>query len=408
MTAYSLGEETVDSIDLKSLIVSRGVRVGAAVYKEASRLGRIYADPLKCNCLILPDGTIAQLTDLRFHLNYLRQAMSWDSLKQVKYFSQMNTPFSLELDERGEPCLSYRDRIITPVSFPAPTDFFERKTSSGLPFLGNAVIQGKQWLAFQCLWPCEYALSGDPCEFCYSGGVFESLARRGKALPRTPSPEDLAEIVRYAVVESGYCDSIEITGGSTFDSGKESALIRSYLEAIDSKVGREAIKGEILLFITPPEDHGIIDDYFRLGADRIACSVEVWDEKLAETITPGKHRITTRKRHLDALQYAVDTYGPGKAFSNLIIGLEPYDSLMEGAEYLASRGIIPAASIWIPFGRPVGGSMKAPDLDFFRKVKRGFAELYSKFGLEPPGASGVNICIDRDIWKFAKDPMPDA
>ena len=401
MNTYVLEGRAIDSVDLKALVVSRGVRVNGQVYKEFGSKGRIYADPLKCNCMLLPDGTVVQLTDLKFHLGYLKKAMSWDSVSQLKYFSQMKTPFSLVVDPDGQPALYFNDDRISQVSFPERTDFFEQKTSSGLPYLGNAVIQGRQWLAFQCLWPCDYARADQPCEFCYSGGVFQSLAKRGKDMPATPTPQDLADIVHYAIVREGYCDSIQITGGSSFDSDRECELITAYLEAIESKVGRDRIAGEILLYITPPKNLEAIAGFFTLGVDRIACSLEVWDEKLAKIITPGKFKFTTRQRHLDVLQRIAETMGPGKAFSNFIIGLEPYESLMEGAEYLASRGIIPAASVWIPFGRPVMGSMKAPDLDFFRRVKEGFAELYSKYALEPAGASGINVCIERDIWRYA-------
>jgi len=401
MDTYRLDGENIDSVDLKTLVVSGGVKVSNAIYKEIGRTKRVYADPLKCNSIILPDGTIVQLTDLRFHLGYLKSALSWDTITQIKYFSQMNTPFTLNLDENGIPTLYSENDIVCSVQFPEATAFFEQKTRSGLPFLGNAVIQGTQWLAFQCLWPCDYACAGQPCEFCYSGGVFQSLSKRGKQLPIIPSPSDVADIVHYAVIETGYCDSIQITGGSSFDSAKESNLILNYLKAINDKVGRISICGEILLYITPPKDFGMIVDYFSLGVDRIACSLEVWDENRARTITPGKMKFSTRTSHLDALQFIADKYGPGKAFSNFIIGLEPLESLMEGAEYLASRGIIPTASVWIPFGRPVMGSMRVPELDFFRKVKEGFAGLYSKYNLEPAGASGINVCIERDIWKYA-------
>ncbi len=60
---------------------------------------------------------------------------------------------------------------------------------------------------------------------------------------------------------------------------------------------------------------------------------------------------------MDALEYIVKHYGIGKAFSNFVIGIEPFDSLKEGATYLAKRGIIPTASVWMPMGRPVNGTM---------------------------------------------------
>ncbi len=90
-----------------------------------------------------------------------------------------------------------------------------------------------------------------------------------------------------------------------------------------------------------------------------------------------------------------------KSFSNFIIGLEPLESLKEGAAYLAERGIIPSASVWMPFGKPVMDSMKAPDIEYFRSVKEMLAELYVKYGLNPAGGCGLNVCIERDILRWA-------
>ena len=132
----------------------------------------------------------------------------------------------------------------------------------------------------------------------------------------------------------------------------------------------------------------------------------MWDEERAKVITPGKVAFTTRERHLSALEYIVNKYGVGKAFSNFIIGLEDYESLREGATYLAERGIIPTASIWMPMGRPVMGSMSAPDIDYYRRVKDLFAELYQKYGLEPAQCCGLNVCMERDIWNYSVGASP--
>ena len=167
-------------------------------------------------------------------------------------------------------------------------------------------------------------------------------------------------------------------------------------------VGRERVAGDILLYITPPKDLALIDAYFAMGADRIACSLELWDEALAAAVTPGKIAFTTRQRHLDALEYIAEKYGPGKAFSNFIIGIESFETLREGATWLARRGVIPTASIWMPMGRPVNGTMRAPDIAYFQKVKELFAELYSRYKLEPTECCGLNVCMERDIWKYSR------
>ncbi len=399
MNKYSIQDNTIDSVDLKCLVVSKGVKVANNVYKVYSKTHRLGVNPLMCNCMILSDGTIVQLTDMGFHLRYLTGILSWDNLKLLKYASELETPFSLRLHE-GKAALFYREELVDFVSFPPRNEFYFQKTSSGLKFIGNAVLQGLDWVAFQCLWPCEYAAAGKPCEYCFFGGQFETMARKNKPLPDPVGAGDAAEIVKYAVERCG-CNSVQITGGSTFDYKREYQLVVSYLEAINSLVGRENIKGEILLYITPPRDLKIIDEYFKLGADRIACSIEVWDENLASTITPGKINFTTRERHLAALEYISGKYGPGKAFSNFIIGIEPFESLKEGATRLAQRGIMPTASVWMPMGRPVNGSMQAPGVEYYQKVKELFAELYRKYGLEPPKSRGLNVCIERDIWNYS-------
>ncbi len=185
-----------------------------------------------------------------------------------------------------------------------------------------------------------------------------------------------------------------------FNNKEESNLIVSYLETINSIVGRENIKGEILLYITPPEDLSIIDEYFRLGVSRIACSLEVWDERLARIITPGKMQFATRKRYLEALCYITEKFGKGKAFSNFLIGVEPISSLKEGARFLASRGIIPTASVWMPMGRPVNNSMKSADIEYFKEIKQYFSYLYQVYDLNPAGGCGLNVCIEKDIWSY--------
>lgn len=396
---YLLDGETVDSVDLKCMVISRGVKIDQEVYKTCGKEYRIYPNALTCNSFKLPDGTIVMATDLGFHLGTLSSMFSWDNLKLVRYMSDMKTDFRLSLCG-GVPTLRYKDAEVTPVQLHPGTDFFEQKTSSGMPYMGNAVLQGCDWVAFQCLWPCEYACAGKPCQYCFSGGQFEALARKGKPMPFIPSPQDVAEVMNYAIDHCGVT-SCQITGGSTFQAEKEEQYITSYMNAINDQVGRDRLTGEVLLYITPPQSNEVIDRYFEMKADRIACSLEVWDDRLGESITPGKREFTTKQRHLSALEYIAERYGPGKGFSNFIIGLEPLESLKEGATWLAERGIIPSASIWMPFGKPVNGSMKPPELDFFRRVKDMLAELYVKYSLEPAGGCGLNVCVERDIWRYA-------
>ena len=397
---YIIEENCIDSVELKCLLVSRGLSVKKEVYQRYSKDYRFDINPLTCNSIILSDGTIVQMTDVSFHLKYLSGILSWNNIKLLKYASDLSTPFSLRIME-DKLAVFHKENFIDYVTLPKASDFYRQKTTSGLPFLDNAVLQGVDWVSFQCLWPCDYAASGKGCEFCFSGGDFETLTRKKKPLPPPVDSSDVVDIIDYAL-RNDSVNSIQLTGGSMLNCSKESSYIKNYLNAINEKIGMERISGEILLYITPPEKKEFIDDFFNLGASRIACSLELWDTDLAKIITPGKIDFATRERYLDALIYTANKYGSGSAFSNFIIGIEPIDSLKEGATFLAQRGILPTASVWMPMGRPVNGTMQAPDIDYYRRVKELFAELYDKYELVPADCCGLNVCIEKDIYNYSK------
>lgn len=217
---YQIDTATIDSVELKALVVSRGTRVSRDVYTRFGRTHRLSPDPLQCNSLILPDGTIVQLTDLAFHMQYIRSAMSWSTLKQLRYLTQLQTPFSVELDDGGEATLFHDGRRVTPVSFPAPTDFYKQRTTSGLPYVGNAVLQGTQWLSFQLLWKCDYAWAGQPCQYCYSGGELRALAGKRKPVPTYPGPEDVARSLATRSWRKGVLTASSSREGRPSTSGR--------------------------------------------------------------------------------------------------------------------------------------------------------------------------------------------
>jgi len=410
LSKYRLDGEEVDSLDLKAMIVTRGVRVSNEIYRMFGKTCRVYPDPLACNCFILPDRTVVHLTDVGFHLRYLRSVMSLSSLRSPKSLLQAPSPFGLEVSDSGTPILSHHGAKIAEVDFPPASHFYEQVTSSGLPFVGNAVLQGVDVLSFQSLWPCQYARAGYTCQFCYSGGITDELARESKPDPQVPKARDVAEIVDYALNKEKNVEYLQLTGGSTMNSQAECQKIRELLDEMDFRVGLESVRGEILVYTTPPADPRVIDQVFEGGADRIVCSLEVWDEELARSITPGKMNFAGRKRYLDCLKYVSKEYGPNKACSSFVVGIEPVESFLKGAEDLAMEGIAAIASIWIPFGRPVMGKVQAPGLDYYRRAKEGLADIYIKYGIEPPGGAGFNACLCRDTWNHKSEiaPVQDA
>ena len=230
MNKYVIDGNSIDSVELKCLIVSRGIKVDNAVYRQNKNTARLNGSPLCCNCLLLSDGTVVQLTDTNFHIRHLSGILKWDNVRLLKYMNDLSTPFSLRMQD-DRTMLLYNNVEIDTVSFPPASAFYRQKTASGRPFVGNAVLQGLDWVSFQCLWTCEYAATGQPCQFCFSGAGFENTAKKGKPLPKAVPASDVAEIVRYALDNDGI-SNIQITGGSTFDGHVEATHITEYLTAI--------------------------------------------------------------------------------------------------------------------------------------------------------------------------------
>jgi hypothetical protein len=377
---YQLNGEEIDSLELKVLLITRGINVAPEVYEQFRNSHRISQNPLECNCLILPGNVVVHMTDVG-----------------------PTSPFRLGTAANGGASLSYEGTPVTDVSFPPKTNFYRQITSTGRPFLGMAVLQGLDVLSFPYLWSCVHARGERACQFCHCGGFSEQLARDGYQEPSFPTPQDVADVVDYAFKTERLAKYIQITGGSLGTPEAECHLVAEILLAINSVSGFKNISSEISVFTSPPADPALIDQLFGAGADRVACGIEIWDEDLAKCICPGKAQSGSRERLLRTLVHIAEKYGPNKACSGFVVGLEPVESFLTGAEFLASRGIVPIVSIWMPHGRPVLGKSEAPGLDYYRRVRDGIAEIFCKYKIQPPGGTGFNVCLCRDAWNHCND-----
>jgi len=375
---FNLDGQDVDVLDLKTLLVTRGVNVPEEISSRFGRTHRIApaSNPYSCNCLILPGGIPAHM----FHIGPAAE-------------------FSLAVNEAGRSCLTYRGVYVTEVDFPPATDFYRQQTSSGYPFNMMAILQGLDVLSFPYLWHCQFALGGLPCHFCYQGNRSLEMKRAGYPFPALPTPEDVAEVVEYCVQKENIFD-VQLTGGSEVDAGQgEMPLATDFMAAIKRRVDLGKIKGDVCLYTSAPKNPAAVDAVFASGVDRVAYDLNVWDEKIFEQACPGIAKYIGRAQQLRAIEYAADKHGPNKVCSAFVIGLEPMESLLAGAEYVAERGVVPLFSIWLPHSRPVMGSTTPPGLDYYRRARQGFLELFEKYNLEPPGAAGLNVCMCRDLIK---------
>ena len=77
--------------------------------------------------------------------------------------------------------------------------------------------------------------------------------------------------------------------------------------------------------------------------------------------------------------------------------------MLAGAEYLASRGIVPALNVWMPPPGSTSAEHRPPGLDYYRQARREFARLYREHHLNPPGIpAGSHVSICRDVRRHER------
>lgn len=369
---HAISTTVLESLDLKCALLGAGVRYPDHVHAAVAGRVRLEppSNPFACNCLILP-GEVA------VHLN-----------------ANETSPFALDVDEGGHVCLWEEGERLCAVDFPPATTYYQQRTASGIPYGALAVLEGDGVLAFFYMWPCEYVKTNETCTFCFQ----VRAEQMGITLP-SASPEDVAEIIAWGIEHAGVKE-IQLTAGTRFATQKECAQYAEVLRAVDGRVGLHNIPSEIYCYMTAPKEPAWIDQVFEAGADRVAHDLHVWDPALHATFAPGHARAVGRDAQLRALEHIAAKFGPNKAFSAFVAGTEPLESMLEGAEYLAARGIVPAFSVWMPPPGSTAPDSQPPGLEYYRHARREFARLYKAYGLNPPGIpKGSHVSMCRDIYR---------
>ena len=80
---YRLNGEEIDSMELKTILITRGMNVPSnEIHEHFANTRRVlpFSDPMACNCLLLPDNTIAHILWPPFSLQpgheYNQQSLS--------------------------------------------------------------------------------------------------------------------------------------------------------------------------------------------------------------------------------------------------------------------------------------------------------------------------------------------
>lgn len=244
-----------------------------------------------------------------------------------------NSPYTIRKDGAAYAITDGKGSV--PVSLVPMPEFYNRKTSTGIPFSKIASVHG----SVTSITPsprCDFFNANVECKYC-AGNL--DVKGRDKTVY---SVEEVVETVE-AVIKEGISGIIYLSTGFADGPDGGIAFLKPYLQAIKRRF-RCLVAVETL----PPKENRWIDETYALGADSVLYNLEIFDKELFEFICPGRAASIGRKRYMDALTYAAKVFPNGTVASHLIVGLEPPGSTNMGIDFLTGIGVVPILPIYRP------------------------------------------------------------
>jgi hypothetical protein len=243
----------------------------------------------------------------------------------------------------------------------------DQTTRDGVPFHTIASVREDGQVHVNYSQECVLKDKGEDCLFC-------NYSVRNATLK---TPQQVGEVFS-TLYEAGVGKHLNLTSGFLYER-KELDYYLDVAEEIQNRTGLKEFRATAV--VGAPLDFSVIDKYKEAGYFSIRMNVEVWDKNIWNTICPGKrNHCGGWDNWIKALEYAVEVFGKGRVASNIVGGIEPKNSILEGIEFKASKGIIGSASTW----RPVIGSVleghRSPETAWHFDLQQKIANLYKRYG----------------------------
>jgi len=290
---------------------------------------------------------------------------------ETGFRQEANSPYGLEAED-GKPVIFKYGKTKTrigEVAFkerPKP-EILNQLTRDGVPFHSIASINEAGLVHVNYSQECVLKDKGEDCYFC-------NYSVRNATLK---TPQQVGEVFS-TLYQAGVGKHLNLTSGFMHER-RELEYYLDVAEEIKQRTGLKDFRATAV--VGAPLDLSVIEKYKEAGFFSIRMNIEIWDKHIWQAICPGKHKYCGGwENWVKALEHAVEVFGKGRVASNIVGGIEPKKSILEGAEYKISRGIVASASTW----RPVAGSFleghRSPETSWHLDLQRKIAALYKKYG----------------------------
>ncbi|PRR85798.1 radical SAM protein [Clostridium luticellarii] len=388
----NIKERLYKELEIKNKVAIDGVNVDPSIFKHID-LGGEYQEQI--HTLFEQDHE----THAGFNL-----PCGYTSPSGLKYSFRWDrkSDYSIEYGN-GKYYLTYKENELFPIEFFHRPRYYNLKTSDGTSMSTVATYNQDGAIFVSYSNECALKDKGLDCLFCNINATKDTYAEKQNITWKYP--KQIAETVAAAYKEGAR--HVTISGGFVPERREVDYYI-DVAEAIQEYTGLEDFNGTGV--IGAPIDLQVIDRYKEAGFRTIAMNLEIWDKNIYKAICPGKSQQCGGWDHwVKALEYGVKVFGYGRVRCGFVAGLEPKKSLLEGVEYMASKGIICLTDAWNPNPGSALEGHRTPEPEWHLDVSLKVYEIFKKAGFtfeQFYDLSPYSNFIVHDIYKIEDELLP--
>jgi len=260
--------------------------------------------------------------------------------------------------------------------------YYAMTTRSGLPMWRIGSSYGP-YIAINPARRCGFSRRGMSCRFC---DVTTQALDRDEPVPVDDVIDTLSAAFAEGVIEFVYLHLGYIEGD---DAGVR--FVEPYVRAI-----KRQFDTLVAVQLQPPRENRWIDHFYAIGVDALSYSVQIHDPDLLAKHCEGRAVEVGRERYYEALAHAATIFPSGTVWSDLIVGLEPPESTVQGIDTLVGMGVLPVLSVFRPLGDTELRDHPIPSVEDVAPV---FAHLFHRVR-----EARINMNWVRDL-SFAVTPL---
>lgn len=376
-------------LELKNELIVEGIAFNPNIFNN---LENAYSENSHVLCDYSPDYTSAKIPaslELPLGLTVL--------LKPDR-----KSPYKLER-ENDTFFITKDGNELSRVDFSQRPAYYDLRTSDGTPMKTIARYATHGVVAIAYSNECSLKETGKDCLFCNVNYTKDAYGDAEGI--KWKYPNQIGETVAAAYKEG--IGHLTITGGF-IPERREVEYYLDVAEAIQDHTGLEDFNGTAC--IGAPHDLTTIDKYKEVGFRTLGINLEVWDWNLFAAYCPGKEQYCDGYDHwVKALVYAAKVFGHGRVRSNLVGGLESKKTVLEGLEFLASKGVIASANPWMPNKGSALEGHKSPVPEWHLDLAYANYNILRKNGFsyqQVYDANPIPITYVQDLYRIEDELFP--